>query len=49
MINSPIQSLWIGDQLSKVEELSISSYLNHGNEYHLYTYGDIKNIPKGLK
>jgi len=42
-----IQGLWIGDSLSKMEQLSIKSFLDNGHEYHLYTYGDVKNIPKG--
>ena len=47
MNNKIIQSLWIGNELSIVEQLCINSYLKNGHEFHLYTYGDIKNIPKG--
>ncbi len=47
MDNKIIQSLWIGNQLSAVEQLCINSYLKNDHEFHLYTYGDIKNIPKG--
>lgn len=43
-----IQSLWIGGNLSNIELLSISSFLNHGHEFHLYTYGKIDNIPLGV-
>jgi hypothetical protein len=42
-----IQSLWIGDALSVMEQLSISSFLKNGHEYHLYVYDEIKNIPAG--
>jgi hypothetical protein len=42
-----IQSLWIGDQLSIVEQLCIASFINNNHEFHLYTYNDIKNIPNG--
>ena len=42
-----IQSLWIGDTLSTMEELCISSFLYHGHSFHLYTYNYIKNIPDG--
>lgn len=42
-----IQSLWISGSLSKIEQLCISSFLFHGHEFHLYTYNDIPNIPKG--
>ena len=42
-----IQSLWIGGELSNVERLAICSFLHHGHAFHLYTYGEVKNIPKG--
>lgn len=41
-----IQSLWIGDSLSELERLSIKSFLKNGYEFHLYTYKEIKGIPK---
>ena len=44
---SIVQSLWIGGTLSKMEVLSIKSFIENGNEYHLYTYDNVKNIPKG--
>lgn len=43
-----IQGLWIGDTLSRFEYNSIKSYINQGYEYHLYTYGKVGNIPKGV-
>ena len=43
-----IQSLWIGGELSLMEQLSAKSFIDHGHEYHLYTYGDVKNIPEGV-
>jgi hypothetical protein len=30
-----------------MERLSISSYLAHGYEFHLYTYGPVEGIPEG--
>jgi len=42
-----IQSLWIGDALSVMERLCISSFLSNGHTFHLYTYGGVKNVPKG--
>lgn len=42
-----IQSLWIGGELSVVEQLCINSFLKNGHEFHLYAYGDIRNIPAG--
>src|SRR3990172_768283 len=41
-----LQSLWLGNYLSKMEELSISSFLYHGHEFHLYVYNKI-NVPNG--
>ncbi len=44
---SIIQSLWIGNKLSIMEELSIISFLKNGHSFHLYVYENIDNIPKG--
>jgi hypothetical protein len=41
-----IQSLWVG-ALSPVEELTIRSFLKHGHEFHLYSYGEIDGLPGG--
>jgi len=45
--NSIIQGLWIGPELSVMEQLSVASFLKHGHEYHLYIYDAVKNIPRG--
>ena len=42
-----VQGLWIGSRLSIMEQLSISSYLEQGHPFHLYTYDDVQNIPAG--
>ena len=42
-----IQGIWVGDELSLMEQLSIRSFLSNGHEYHLYVYQDVKNIPEG--
>jgi hypothetical protein len=42
-----VQSLWIGPELSKLEQLSIKSFVDHGHKYHLYTYDEVKNVPDG--
>jgi len=44
-----VQGLWIGSDLSLMERTSIGSFLAHGHEFHLYTYGDVGNIPAGTK
>lgn len=45
--NKIIQGLWIGSELSVMEQLSISSFLLNGHDYHLYVYEDLKDIPVG--
>jgi mannosyltransferase OCH1-like enzyme len=45
--NKIIQGLWIGTELSVMEQLSVASFLRNGHEYHLYIYDEIKNIPAG--
>jgi hypothetical protein len=42
-----IQSLWIGPRLSAMERLSLQSFLRHGHEVHLYTYGEVEGVPEG--
>ena len=42
-----VQSLWVGPRLSRMEQYSIKSFLNLGYEFHLYTYENVKNVPKG--
>lgn len=46
-MNEIIQGLWVGPELSTMEQLSVSSFLRHGHQYHLYVYEDVKNIPEG--
>ena len=46
-LNKTIQGLWIGPELSLMEQLSISSFLRNGHDYHLYVYGEVKNVPAG--
>lgn len=46
-MNQIIQGLWVGSELSVMEQLSIASFLRNGHAYHLYVYEDVKNIPPG--
>jgi hypothetical protein len=48
-MNRIVQGLWIGPELSVMEQLSIASFLRNGHEYHLYVYGEVKNIPMGTR
>ncbi len=41
-----IQSLWIGNPLSKLERLCIQSFIDHGHEFHLYTYATVGSLIK---
>ncbi len=43
-----IQSLWIGNRLSRLEILSIRSFLANGHDYHLYVYSNVEGIPEGV-
>lgn len=42
-----IQCLWIGNQLSRMEEMCIRSYIQNAHTVHLYTYENIRNVPVG--
>jgi hypothetical protein len=43
----PIQSLWIGQRLSTMERLAISSFQRQGHEFHLYVYDRPAGVPEG--
>lgn len=45
--NRIVQGLWIGARLSTMEQLSISSFLRNGHDYHLYTYNELSMVPPG--
>jgi hypothetical protein len=40
-------SLWIGGNLSWLEQLCIKSFLDHGHEFTLFTYEGVTNAPPG--
>src|SRR6187549_2184730 len=42
-----VQSLWVGEVLPPLQQLSIRSFLAHGHQYHLYAYGDLQGAPEG--
>lgn len=46
--NSVIQGLWIGPELSAMEQLSLASFLANGHGYDLYTYEPVANVPSGV-
>jgi Glycosyltransferase sugar-binding region containing DXD motif len=45
--NQIIQGLWVGSDLSLMEQLSIQSFIAHGHQYHLYVYEEVANVPAG--
>lgn len=47
-VQSPVQSLWVGDALSPIEQLSAQSFLHHGHEFHLYAYDELAGVPAGV-
>ncbi len=49
MFNLPtIATLWIGDRLSWLEQLSLKSFVDAGHDTILYSYNDIDNPPPGV-
>ena len=46
-MNEVVQSLWIGERLTTMERLAISSFLKCGHTFHLYCYKPIENVPPG--
>ncbi len=49
MVLPTIGTLWIGPELSWLEQLCLKSFLDHGHEVVLYTYGQVKGVPKGIR
>lgn len=44
-----IQTLWIGDRLSRLERLCLSSFVyHHPGQVDLFTYAPVANVPEGV-
>ena len=43
-----IQGLWIGEKVSKLEQLCMRSFLAHGHPFHLYIYNDLAGVPSDV-
>lgn len=43
-----IQGLWIGDNISRLELLSLRSFVANGHPFHLYLYAPLPEIPAGV-
>ena len=47
--NRIVHSLWIGERLSKLELLTIHSFLRQAHEFHLWLYGDLQtSLPNSI-
>src|SRR5688500_8391522 len=47
--NRIVHGLWIGDQLSKLEQLTLRSFARHGHEFHLWVYTTLRTpLPQGV-
>ncbi|HLP19110.1 MAG TPA: glycosyltransferase [Chitinophagales bacterium] len=47
--NKHVNALWIGSRLSKIEMLTLQSFVDNGHVFHLWTYGPIENeLPEGV-
>ncbi len=44
-----MQGLWVGPELSPVEQLSIRSFLDHGHPFRLFVYGRVVGVPEGVE
>ncbi len=45
----PVGALWIGGSLTWLEQLCLKSFVAHGHETTLFTYGDVKGVPEEVK
>ncbi|HYC28936.1 MAG TPA: capsular polysaccharide synthesis protein [Chitinophagaceae bacterium] len=42
-----VHSLWIGNALSPLEQLTIASFIHHGHAFQLWTYEEVRDVPRG--
>ena len=47
-MNDRIQTLWVGDRLSPLEQIALRSFLAHGHQVDLYAYSEIAGVPAGV-
>jgi hypothetical protein len=46
--NIIVHSLWVGDSLSLLEQLTIKLLQSHGHQVHLWAYDKIENVPSDV-
>ena len=44
-----VRSLWIGERLSRLERICISSFLKNGHRFVLYAYDELDNVPDAVE
>ncbi|KIC15037.1 methyltransferase [Leisingera sp. ANG-Vp] len=44
-----IASLWVGAELSWLEQLCLKSFVDNGHEMILFTYDEVKGVPDGVR
>ena len=45
--NRIVHGVWIGDELSLLERLTIKLFQDQGHEFHLWSYKPLENTPAG--
>lgn len=48
MSRAPVQMIWIGESISRLEYLCMQSFISNGHPIYLYTYNKINNLPKDV-
>jgi len=46
---SIVNGLWIGEELSVMEQLCMTSFLRNGHTFRLHTYNDVRGVPEGVE
>jgi hypothetical protein len=49
MTLEPIQMLWVRGELSRMERLSVRSFIAQGHPVHLYSYAPARDLPLGVQ
>jgi len=44
-----VASLWIGPELSWMEQICLLSFMEKGHRTVLYAYDDVKSVPDGVE
>jgi hypothetical protein len=48
MKSETIQTMWVGRHLGVMQRMSLASFVEHGHDIHLYTYGPVDHVPAGV-